>query len=71
MPSETYIPVGRVKWFGTDKRIRCVADDKVVFGSREDAERSADRAKDQMKAYLGKCGHWHTTRVKSRPPRGL
>lgn len=70
MKAETYIPKDKEGWWGTpDTRLRCKADNKVVFFSERDAEISAKRATGRgtpMKHYLGKCGHWHTSRIRQR-----
>jgi len=64
------IPVNRRGWWGgDDRRPRCTACGKVVIADRETAEHKAAtiRARgsklgdDQMRAYLGRCGHWHLT----------
>lgn len=64
----TYIPEGRVGWWGDlDARVRCTKDDKVAFASKELAQRSAAKIRERhpkkgderMMAYLGRCGNWH------------
>jgi hypothetical protein len=74
--ADTYIPTDRKRWANVpggglvrqlDKRIRCSRDHKVVFRTEQEAELSAARATGRgvpMKPYLGKCGHWHTARIK-------
>ncbi len=68
----TFVPPHRVGWWGgPDKRERCSRDDKVVFADEPAARKSAEAASDRgtpMKAYLGKCGHWHTARRTRRNP---
>ena len=65
--SETYVPEARQGWWGgQDTRTRCKLHGKVVF-DQAGAERSAARATargTRMHAYLGKCGHWHTSRTR-------
>lgn len=66
----TYIPEGKEGWWGKpDLRLRCKADHKVVFANEQDAIRSANKATNRgtpMKAYRGKCGYWHTSRIRTR-----
>lgn len=66
--SEVFIPEGRTGWWGgPDTRLRCKADDKVVFMDKEAAERAAQKACDRgtpMKYYRGRCGHLHVARIK-------
>lgn len=63
--AEVFIPEGRVGWWGgPDTRLRCKADDKVVFMDKEAAERAVAKSEGRMKCYLGRCGHWHLARRK-------
>lgn len=75
MTARTYIPTDRFrykydrdpKYLEPDLRVRCAADHKVVFEDQSRANHSAERAGrrgQRMKAYLGKCGHWHVARIK-------
>lgn len=70
MKAETYTPDALVGWWGRlDQRLRCRADNKVVFDDHDSAQRSAINATNRgtpMKAYVGQCGHWHTSRTKKR-----
>jgi hypothetical protein len=66
-PAPTY---HSVEWrdFGTlpKFRVRCAACDKVVF-TEERARRAAEAitaSRQRMRAYLGRCGHWHLTKKK-------
>lgn len=57
--------------FGTQRKVLtcCTRCDKVVFTeakAKECAEQISHRARKQMSAYLGPCGHWHLTRVRKR-----
>ena len=57
MPAKTYIPEGRIGWWGSlDIRVRCRFDDKVVL-TNEQAEKVATRS--GMEVYTGPCGHIH------------
>jgi hypothetical protein len=49
-----------------DPRLRCVEDEKVVYTSMEQAEHAAKRISDRqpMRAYLGRCGHYHVSRIR-------
>jgi hypothetical protein len=51
-----------------DNRLRCTADGKVVYTSREQAERAATKISQRqpMLAYLGRCGHYHVSRDRRR-----
>lgn len=68
MKSPCYIPEEREGWWGgPDKRLRCRADDKVVFATELDAKRAAEKATNRgtpMKYYRGRCGHLHTARIR-------
>lgn len=70
MKSPCYVPEGREGWWGgPDTRLRCRADDKVVFFSEADAQKAANKATNRgepMKWYRGKCGHLHIARDKKR-----
>lgn len=50
-----------------DPRLRCVEDGKVVYTSMEAAEHAAKRisGRQPMRAYHGRCGHYHVSRIKS------
>ncbi len=57
MPAPTYVPDGRVGWWGgPDQRVRCLIDNKVVL-ELDRARKIA--AQTDMSAYTGKCGHIH------------
>lgn len=62
-----YVPEYRMGWWGgLDTRPRCSVDKKVVFDERG-AKRSADKATERgtpMKSYKGRCGFWHTSRIR-------
>lgn len=64
--AKCYVPEGRTGWWGgPDTRLRCQADNKVIFMSKEDADRAAQKACDRgdpMKSYRGRCGHLHIAR---------
>lgn len=49
-----------------DPRLRCIKDGKVVYTSQEAAEHVAGRisTRQPMKAYRGRCGHHHVSRVR-------
>ena len=70
MKARCYIPEEREGWWGgPDKRLRCTADDKVVFGTEKDAERAAAKATargEPMIHYRGRCGHLHVARKRQR-----
>lgn len=56
-------------WFDGRIRVRCTECYKVVltdetFAVKRAAEISATHQ--PMKAYLGKCGHWHLSRIKRK-----
>ncbi len=70
MKARCYIPEERMGWWGgPDKRLRCTADDKVVFGTEKDAERAAAKATargEPMIHYRGRCGHMHIARKRRK-----
>ena len=70
MKSPCYIPEEREGWWGgPDKRLRCRADDKVVFATEQDAQRAAAKATargEPMHSYRGRCGHMHIARTRRR-----
>jgi hypothetical protein len=47
-----------------DPRLRCTEDGKVVYTSIEAAEHAASKISERepMRAYLGRCGHYHVSR---------
>jgi hypothetical protein len=49
-----------------DARLRCAEDGKVVYTSMGQAEHAAERisGRQPMQAYLGRCGHYHVSRIK-------
>jgi hypothetical protein len=72
----TYVPEAKVGWWGgSDTRVRCVRDEKVVFDTLELAEKSAEKIRGRdnrydnhlMTAYKGKCGNYHVGHSKARP----
>jgi hypothetical protein len=66
-PAPTYVPEARTCYSGPDLRVRCRTCGKVVFDTREAADRSAAGATlrgTPMRSYNGGCGHWHVTRIK-------
>lgn len=69
MSAPVVVPENRQGWWGgPDTRPRCSECGKVVFDQAR-AERSALKATERgtpMKAYRGKCGHWHTSRSRRR-----
>lgn len=66
--ASTYIPANRMGyWGGKDMRTRCTGCGKVWFPDEAGANRAAASARARgtaMHAYLGKCGHWHTSRTR-------
>lgn len=68
--AECFFPEGRTGWWGgPDKRLRCSADDKVVFMSTDDARAAAAKATERgepMIYYRGRCGHLHLARKRKR-----
>jgi hypothetical protein len=73
-PAPTHVPEGRTRRYQgqdvPDLRTRCTTCGKVVFADDEiGALRSAASATlrgTPMIAYLGHCGHWHTSRVRRK-----
>jgi hypothetical protein len=64
----TVVPTAGTYRQGGDHRLRCVNDGKVIFTSMGQAESAAERisAREPMKAYLGRCGHYHVSRRNGR-----
>lgn len=55
----------------SDHRLRCADDGKVVYTSMGKAEHAASRIAERqaMRAYLGRCGHYHVSRVRHHVDR--
>lgn len=53
---------------GSDNKLRCALDAKVVYGTKAQAGKAAAQIGDRhpMRVYQGPCGHWHLSTVKGK-----